>query len=241
MTDNDYQASAEDRSRFFWWLAEWFLSPPNQERLDSLPQAEMATENEPADALDAGWHALSNAAPPPGDAPLDSLGAEYTRLMTGIQEGYGPPPPFESVWREDRLIGESTAAVINTYAQAGFADIDLEAGPQDHIGVELKFLALLALREAEAWQADDTATAHSRLSQQQDFLRQHLAVWAPRWADAIIQQSHEPLFTALAELLKASLDQTHEELAISLKLGGKANDLNLKRGDIVHAGTNGNI
>jgi TorA maturation chaperone TorD len=129
----------------------------------------------------------------------------------------GPPPPFESVWREDRLIGESTLAVIKAYVEAGFADIEPEAGPQDHIGVELKFLSLLALREAEAWKSGNDEMARKRVAQQQKFLQQHLGLWAPRWADSIIEQSREPLYAALAGLLKAGLAETQFELSSLLK------------------------
>lgn len=210
MTQSDFTASAEDRSRFFWWLAEWFLSPPNSDQLASLPAT--ADSEPPADAMDSAWLALSNAACDLPNTSLEEIGAEFTRLFSGISEGNGPPPPFESVWREDRLIGESTVAVLEAYARAGFADIDLDAGPQDHVSVELKFIALLAVREAEAWQAKDAAAAHQRLLQQRDFLRVHLSTWTPRWADAVIHQTTMPLFAALAGLLKAGLDQATLEL-----------------------------
>lgn len=221
MTQNDFTASAQDRSRFFWWLAEWFLNPPTQDQIAALPApddaTDAATDNTTeavaaADAIDVAWQALASAVPKTVAEGLEPLGIEFTRLFSGIQEGSAPPPPFESVWREDRLIGESTVQVIEAYAKAGFADIDLEAGPQDHVAVELKFIALLALREAEAWQADDKAGAHQRLVQQRDFLNQHLAAWAPRWADAIIEQARAPLFAALAELLKAGIEQAALEL-----------------------------
>ncbi len=213
MNQIDFTAAAEDRSRFFWWLAEWFLHPPSQEQLATLPAAETAAPEAPEDALDRAWRALANAAPDPESISPDELGAEFTRLLSGIQEGTAPPPPFESVWREDRLIGESTIQVIEAYAQAGFAEIDLDAGPQDHVAVELKFIALLALREAEGRQANDPVGAHQRLIQQRDFLHQHLASWAPRWADAIIEQARAPLFAALAGLIKAGIEQAGQELA----------------------------
>ncbi|MDP2833904.1 MAG: molecular chaperone TorD family protein [Pseudomonadota bacterium] len=212
MSKNDHTAAAEDRSRFFWWLAEWFLSPPTADKLATLPAAEAATPEVPEDALDRAWRALANAVPNPETVTPDELGAEFTRLFSGVQEGMGPPPPFESVWREDRLIGESTVQVIEAYAKSGFADIDPEAGPQDHLAVELKFIALLALREAEAWQAGDQAGAKKRLARQRDFLDQHLAAWVPCWAGAIIEQARVPLFAALAGLLKAGLKQAAAEL-----------------------------
>jgi len=212
MNQSDLAASAEDRSRFFWWLAEWLLNPPSQAQLATLPAAEEASPEVPDDALDRAWRALADATPNPETTSLDELGAEFTRLFSGVQEGMGPPPPFESVWREDRLIGESTVQVIEAYARAGFADIEPAAGPQDHLAVELKFIALLALREAEAWRAKDAVGAKKRLAQQHDFLNQHLATWAPRWADAISEQARVPLFAALAGLLKAGLEQAAAEL-----------------------------
>lgn len=206
MDQTDHAASAEDRSRFYWWLAEWFLNPPDATRLESLHDATAA-------AAAPAWQALAATRPAADAASLERLGVEFTRLFSGMQEGLGPPPPYESVWREDRLIGEATVAVIDAYTRAGFADIDPAAGPQDHLAVELKFIALLALREAEAWRAGDPAGARQRLMQQRDFLDRHLAAWAPRWADTIAAQSSEPLFVALAGLLRTALRETAEELA----------------------------
>lgn len=214
MNRDDLAASAEDRSRFYWWLAEWFLGPPDAERLASLPEA---------DALEAAdgphWHALAQARPAADPASLERLGVEYTRLFSGMGEGLGPPPPFEAVWREDRLMGEATVRVNEAYAAAGFADIDPAAGPQDHLAVELKFIALLALREAEAWRAGDADAARRRVAQQRDFLQGHLAAWAPRWAEAVAGQAREPLFAALAGLLSPALGETGAELDAALALG----------------------
>lgn len=210
MQQSDLAASAEDRSRFFWWLAEWFLTPPSREMLAGLAGGD--AETDPADDLDQAWQALARSVPDPDALSVDELGAEFTRLMSGIQEGLGPPPPFESVWREERLIGETTVAVIEAYARAGFADIAPEAGPQDHIAVELKFMALLALREAEARRSGDMAGADRRLAQQREFLEQHLSAWVPRWADKIKTEARMPLFAALAELTRAGLAQAGLEL-----------------------------
>lgn len=212
MNQSDPAASAEDRSRFFWWLAEWFLGPPDAERLASLPEADALD-----DADGPQWHALAQARPATAPSSLERLGVEFTRLFSGMQEGLGPPPPFESVWREDRLIGESTVAVIEAYAAAGFADIDPAAGPQDHLAVELKFIALLALREAEAWRSGDTDAARWRRGQQRDFLQGHLAAWAPRWVEAVAGQAREPLFAALAGLLSPALRETGAELEDALR------------------------
>lgn len=210
MYESDLAAAAEDRSHFFWWLAEWFLGPPDQERLSSLTQDHL--DDTPGDAMDLAWQTLARARPDPALVSVDELGAEFTRLISGIQEGMGPPPPFESVWREERLIGETTLAVVEAYISAGFAEIAPEVGPQDHIAAELRFLALLALRESEAWRGGDTEGAKKRLAQQRDFLIRHLSTWAPRWADKVEEEARLPLFSALAGLTKAGLEQARQEL-----------------------------
>jgi TorA maturation chaperone TorD len=209
MDMNEFAALAEDRSRFFWWLADWFLSPPSAERLAGLPEPDALPAN--ADGMDRAWHDLALAKPASADP--ESLAIEHTRLFSGMQEGMGPPPPYESVWREDRLVGESTVAAIETYLAAGFADIDPAAGPQDHIAVELKFIALLALREAETWRANNAASARDRLGQQHAFLDRHLMAWAPRWAETVARQAQAPLYGALAQLVVAGLSQTRLELS----------------------------
>ena len=83
MHESDLAASAEDRSRFFWWLAEWFLSPPTRDRLAGLAADD--ADAAPADALGLAWRALAHSMPDPESASLDELGAEFTRLMSGVQ------------------------------------------------------------------------------------------------------------------------------------------------------------
>ncbi len=222
MIPDTLAASAEERSRFFWWLAEWFLAPPDPERLASLPDTSDGwTPADLPDGLGRAWQALAVSAPAPGSTPpLEHLGVEFTRLFSGLQEGLGPPPPFESVWREERLIGETTAQVIATYSRAGFADIEPATGPQDHVAVELKFLALLAFREAEAWLRNDREAAVLRGKQQQDFIAEHVNVWVPRWARAVAEQARHPLYPALVRLLVVGLEQSLFECS-----GDQANDV----------------
>ena len=51
----------------------------------------------------------------------EKLGVDRTRLYRGVAPGYGPPPPYESVWSSG---GEGTAilqAVAGVYREAGLA------------------------------------------------------------------------------------------------------------------------
>jgi len=212
MTRAELAAAAESRSRFYWWLAGWLLNVSAQADLQSLREMNGVTDQvspELADALN-GFIAAAQAVP---DLERETrLGAEYTRLFGGLSQDVAPPPPFESVWREDRLVGEATLEVLDAYQQAGFADIDATPGPQDHLAVELKFMSLLALREQEAWLAGNETSVDTRLIQQRDFLDQHALTWIPQWAARIRKNSHEPFYRYLADLISAYLAMDRQHL-----------------------------
>jgi len=205
----DMLASAQARSQLFWLLADGLLNGP---RAESLALAkEQTPRGDPASPLDLAWQNLIDAIKALDPVARERLAVEHTRLFAGLREA-GVPPPYESAWRPGRDPGAVALAVTQAYAGAGFADIDLDAGPQDHLGVELKFMALLALRETEAWRQDDPVAARRRIGQQRAFLDGHLLEWVPRWTDGVAQHTDEPFFLALAALLWAALVRATEDL-----------------------------
>jgi len=200
-------ASAQTRSQLFWLLADCLINGPQANAWHFVKKGTTETATEP---LDDAWNNLVQAAKALDASAWQALAVEHTHLFAGLMEGSAPPPPFESAWREGLEPGGVLAQVNQSYADAGFANIDLSAGPQDHLGVELKFMAILALREAEAWQQDDATTASMRIDQQQAFLDQHLLTWVPRWADTLAQRTQERLYWALARLIVLALTDNAE-------------------------------
>jgi TorA maturation chaperone TorD len=210
MGDEERPASAQGRSRLFWLLAECLAHGFRAEMLAALdPQLDRA--GDPTDPLDAAWRNLCDTLSRFDATTADRLAIEHTRLFGGLQEGAGPPPPYESAWRPGHPAGTVALSVEQAYASAGFADIDSAAGPQDHLAVELKFLALLALREAEAWRQGNEDEALTRVAQQLRFLDQHLD-WVPRWIDGLASRTREPAYWALTGLISSGLAQAAEDL-----------------------------
>lgn len=68
--------------------------------------------------------------------------ADHLRLFSGPDP---LTPPWESVWREkDKLLfGETTAQIARLYADWGLEIQGEGHAPQDHLGLELSFLAWL--------------------------------------------------------------------------------------------------
>jgi TorA maturation chaperone TorD len=138
--------TSEVRSKVWWLLGSLFLERPNQAFVDELRRVfpvDREDVNDDERTLIEGLHAE--------DASLaERLSQEYTRLFRGISAGLGPPPPYESLYRGDRLMGQFAEAVRRHYSAAGFGDLVPPTTLPDHLGTELQFLAMLSLREAEA-------------------------------------------------------------------------------------------
>jgi TorA maturation chaperone TorD len=195
---------AEARSKTWWLLSRFYLERPEVEFLQELRAAfgARAGVNETPDAagMDEDTRILGEALTEDLAALSERLLLEYTRLFRGIQEGLGPPPPFESLYRGEAAVGDSALAVQHRYEQAGFGHVATEAGPQDHLGAELRFLALLCFREAEAWGAGNEEAAQERIAQQRAFLDDHLLAWLPDYAGRIAREGREPFYAAAARL-----------------------------------------
>jgi putative dimethyl sulfoxide reductase chaperone len=211
LASSDKSATAQGRSRLFWLLAECLLGGFPDEVVSALRRQADDILYDPTDPLDSAWRNLGDALSDLDEATRERLAVEHTRLFSGLQEGVGPVPPYASAWRPGREAGEVALSVQHAYAAAGFADIDIDAGPQDHLAVELKFMALLAMREAEAWRQGNTGEAITRIAQQLRFLDEHLN-WVPRWIDSLATQTQEPIYWALTGLIGAGLDQAAEDL-----------------------------
>lgn len=192
MTDSSPPAAiAARRSALYWLFAEIVLTCPDRglvERLRRELQAPFGDVNPVSVQLEQARRTL----PQPEDAAqIERLAVEHTRLFGGLKEGYGLPPPLESIHDEDALAPEVMTEVARCYEDAGFALND-RSTPADHLGLELRFMALLCHREAESWHANDSALAMQTRARQRDFLQAHLGRWAPgRWQETVTAARHD--------------------------------------------------
>jgi TorA maturation chaperone TorD len=217
---------AENRSKTYWFLSSFYLIKPDRTFLEDLRHG-MAVLDEQSD------HDFARGLKTLGDALNGSdteqlagrLAVEFTRLFRGIKEGYGPPPPFESVYRESGLIGEITLAVITRYHEAGFGAIDESTGPQDHIGVELKFMSLLCYKERNAWAQEQTDEAIVSLKLQKRFLDEHLLCWVPSYCRRIQEETKESFYSGVAMLTEWASCRDSQHINMLLQEIGDVSNL----------------
>jgi TorA maturation chaperone TorD len=122
--------------------------------------------------------------------------ADYDQLFIG--PGHLPAPPWESVYRTDEhlVFDWPTLEVRAAYRQMGLT-VAKPSDPDDHIGLELLFLATLAEREA----AGDTGAAEAG----QQFLQEHLLQWAPAFCADVVAHAQTDLYRGLGLLTRAVL------------------------------------
>lgn len=122
------------------------------------------------------------------------LDGDYHKLFIGP----GPllAPPWESVYRsKERLVfGEQTLAVRECYQSFGLASKQQNKEPDDHIALELEFMA---------WLCNQSETAA-----QQQFLNNHILKWVPLFCSDVAKGADTSFYRIVAELTGAWVEAT---------------------------------
>ncbi len=146
---------------------------PQDLALGPLPSATLSAMGEALDAL---------AQDTAGDLELaaDYAGIYLTHACRAA--------PFESVWRdEDGLVlQQPTFDVRAFFRRHGVAAADWRVMADDHLALELEFVALLLER------GDGADALH--------FLDEHLMIWMPAFAEAVERRAATAFYRSLARL-----------------------------------------
>lgn len=142
------------------------------------------------------------------------LQEDYARLFVGPD--HLPAPPWESVYRsqERLLFGEQTLAVREFYRAYGLESKHRNEEPEDHIALELEFMAYLC----RAGGAGDEAAERCREGQGL-FLREHLAAWAPDFCADVARNAASGFYRGLAAITARWLALDSELLASARQEG----------------------
>ncbi len=176
MTTSAEQAAA--RAKLYWSLAEALAEPPDWLSASGHQWPLCAAALEVARcATDAaiGQTVVELAGIPPED--LSRRRARYEALFLGT----GRPPRlwlYESLARDGRLAGPSTAVVWSVYRAAGLTVAGSEL--PDYAPVELAFLAYLAEQEAQV-----LAEAAQWRRARRLFIKRHAGEWLPALGEAL--------------------------------------------------------
>jgi len=158
----------------------------------------------------------------PFSCPIDAdaLARAHTKLLGGLRPGFGPLPPFESVWLgERRVMGVATQSVAAAYEAAGAQLMPVDGLPADHVGYEVAFLAFLLRCRDDAVDHGDQAGVERADAAWRSFLTDHVSTWVPRWCQAVHDEDPDGFYGALALMLYdyvvSAIDELSGEQAVA--------------------------
>ncbi|MBI5301773.1 MAG: molecular chaperone TorD family protein [Chloroflexi bacterium] len=156
------------------------------------------------------------------DEALEDVRMDYTRLFIG--PGKVLTPPWQSVYfSEERLtFQEETLKVREWYRRFGLQAEKIYQEPDDHIGLELEFIAHLAKLGLRALEQNDKAKFEETLDAQKRFMVEHLLRWAFGWCEQVHAQSHTDFYRGIALLTRGAVREAATILDVKIPVGTKA-------------------
>ncbi len=208
-------------------LVSQALLYPDEERLSLLGATARELKHDGATlarfAFFVEWSQLLRVASELAERSAEDAQGSYVSLFA-VGAPAVPCPPFESAYYEGDVApgGWVRAKLDRTYDRAGLELSSEVAEPVDHVALELEFMALLAGREAQAWEqrsaAGEAAAATAwMLEQQRDFLDEHLCVWFPAFSARLAAADEDGAYAALSRLANAFLVHDRDLLSALLE------------------------
>jgi TorA maturation chaperone TorD len=140
---------------------------------------------------------------------------DYTKLFIGLDNLL--TAPWESVYfnRERLVFQEQTLQVREWYARFGLQAEKINQEPDDHIGLEMLFIAHLASCALQTME-EDALQCEELLQAQREFLTEHLLRWGPAWAKLVKQHAETDFYRGIAHLTHGALLAVAQTLQIQL-------------------------
>jgi TorA maturation chaperone TorD len=146
----------------------------------------------------------------------EAIALDYTRLFLGPDHVLAPP--WESVHRNPLHLTfqQETLGVRAWYRRFGLVLQRKENEPDDHLGLELAFLAHLAGKAIEAYKVVDDDGLIQVLRAQGDFLTAHPLRWVKSWCSQVLDQAGTDFYRGVALLAHGSLQEAAQLLDVKL-------------------------
>lgn len=178
------------------------LSEPGKELLDRLLAIEPV---EPSDDIERGLGMLCGEVRKNQDRLSryqEERGVEFARLFLGPQHPAAVPYASFYLSETRQLMTEITIQVRGYYLDAGMTVTGLHRVPDDHIALELEFMAYLADESVRNLKSADAEAASAAVARLEIFYHEHLTKWLPLFADRVQEGAESDFYSGTALALK---------------------------------------
>lgn len=153
------------------------------------------------------------------NAMILDLKSEYTRLFDHTERI--PLAPWESVYlsKDHLLFQEQVLEVRNWYRTFDLEILNLHKEPDDHIGLELAFVAHLANLAVQAIEHKNQDELNRILDAKRRFLTEHVFKWMPTWCDLMLEYGKSDFYKGVALVLRGALEELATLLGLERPVG----------------------
>ncbi len=167
MESHSEQADLNARRVTYSFLSNMFLKEVTEDFLSELGQNSSISQG------DLGKFIQGLATADLSEVRRSAV-ADFSSMLLNMS--VDPVYPYESVYTssERLLMQEARHKVLGIYLKEGFACSDAVQIPEDHVGIELEFMARMCQKELDALTQDDIAKAQEARKIQKMFVEEHL-------------------------------------------------------------------
>ncbi|MDG6907850.1 MAG: molecular chaperone TorD family protein [Nitrososphaerota archaeon] len=212
--DTDLAGVLEDRRSMYTFLARIYEREVTTEFLKELSSKESPLQTTSIvdmdeDEFKEGFMELTSYLKNMQDANLDEeklkLDVEYANLFLSVLVRIHPSESSYTT-REHLVYDEPRQEVFEIYVREGVEKIAEFTEPEDHIAIEMQFMAYLCRKAIEANEQQNWESMLGLLKTQEDFVRKHLMNWTPKLTKNIIEKSNTGFYRGAAKITNAFLE-----------------------------------
>ncbi len=148
------------------------------------------------------------------DANLQNATTELAAEFAGLFLNGSDRPvfPYESVYTSPQklVMQKARDEVLAEYRREGLDRATAFNEPEDHIALELEFMAYLCRQATAAMEAGDRVASKAYLDKQRGFIEKHLGIWVPRFCKDLQKNAKSDFYKSIAQLTLSLIDQDKE-------------------------------
>lgn len=214
VSQEELEQLMDQRAAFYRFMGSALLHEFTVEQIEQLRTTKLAAFTEAAGSLSPEAKEVMQRAKRylshPGVDPRTDLAVDYARvfLSAGVYDGL-TAEPYESIFTSEDglLMQDARDNAVRIYRENGVGVDPQLHMPEDHLGLELEFMASMAEKTKTALEADDSAEIARCIEVQRTFIADHLLNWLPALTEKVDEFAQLPLYPAIMRVIEGFLKE----------------------------------
>jgi anaerobic sulfite reductase subunit A len=198
-----------NRENLYRFLGRFYRLEVDQTLLDQMKAMNFPVEGCETE-LSEGYRALNECLGNHCNDVLNDLAVDYAKVFLGAGIAAGTAAfPYESVYTSQKriMMQEARDKVMAIYEARGLSKYDDRWNlAEDHISLELEFMAFLCHEAQEILEKENEQEFLSILKEQMDFLSNHLLNWVSSFCNDIEKHADTQFYKAIGKITNGYLN-----------------------------------